>query len=78
MFHTTLQTRLTQVAPSARGSTVALFATFLFMGQASGIWLASQLADAVGIAPVFGASAIGLAVLTLAFRRRLLKAAAPS
>jgi len=78
MFHTTLQTRLTQVAPSARGSTVALFAAFLFMGQASGIWLASQLADAVGIAPVFGASAIGLAVLTLAFRRRLLKAAAPS
>jgi predicted MFS family arabinose efflux permease len=78
MFHTTLQTRLTQVAPSARGSVVALFATFLFMGQASGVWLASNLADAIGIAPVFGASAIGLAVLALAFRRRLLKAAAPS
>ena len=72
MFHTTLQTRLTQVAPAARGSAVALFATFLFMGQASGVWLASQLADAVGIAPVFGASAIGLAVLGYAFRRRLL------
>jgi len=72
MFHTTLQTRLTQVAPSARGSAVALFATFLFMGQASGVWLASYLADAVGIAPVFGVSALGLAVLAVFFRRRLL------
>ena len=72
MFHTTLQTRLTQVAPSARGSTVALFATFLFMGQASGVWLASHLADAVGIAPVFGLSALGLALLAVFFRRRLL------
>jgi YNFM family putative membrane transporter len=72
MFHTTLQTRLTQVAPAARGSTVALFATFLFMGQASGVWLASNLADATGIAPVFGTSALGLAALALAFRRRLL------
>jgi predicted MFS family arabinose efflux permease len=72
MFHTTLQARLTQVAPAARGSTVALFATFLFMGQASGVWLASNLADAIGIAPVFGTSAVGLAALALVFRRRLL------
>jgi len=72
MFHTTLQTRLTQVAPTARGSTVALFATFLFMGQASGVWLASHLADTLGIAPVFGVSALGLALLAVAFRRRLL------
>jgi len=78
MFHTTLQTKLTQVAPQARGSAVALFATFLFMGQASGVWLASHLADAVGIAPVFGASALGLAVMAAAFRRRLLRSATVS
>jgi hypothetical protein len=54
---------------------VALFATFLFMGQASGVWLASHLADAVGIAPVFGASALGLVLMAAAFRRRLIKAA---
>ncbi|HYY61690.1 MAG TPA: MFS transporter, partial [Burkholderiales bacterium] len=77
MFHTTLQTKLTQVAPAARGSAVALFATFLFMGQASGVWLASNLADAVGIAPVFLVSAIGLTALAVAFRRRLRKAAPP-
>jgi MFS transporter, YNFM family, putative membrane transport protein len=75
MFHTTLQTRLTQVAPTARGSAVALFATFLFMGQASGVWLASHLADAVGIAPVFGVSALGLVLMAAAFRRRLMSAA---
>jgi predicted MFS family arabinose efflux permease len=72
MFHTTLQTKLTQVAPASRGSAVALFATFLFMGQASGVWLASHLADAVGIAPVFAVSALGLVVMAAAFRRRLL------
>ncbi|HYR34669.1 MAG TPA: MFS transporter, partial [Burkholderiales bacterium] len=32
MFHTTVQTKVTQVAPEQRGSAVALFATFLFMG----------------------------------------------
>ena len=75
MFHTTLQTKLTQVAPTARGSAVALFATFLFMGQASGVWLGSHLADAVGIAPVFGASSLGLVLMAVAFRRRLMSAA---
>ncbi|MFN2643947.1 MAG: MFS transporter [Burkholderiales bacterium] len=78
MFHTTLQTKLTQVAPTARGSAVALFATFLFMGQASGVWLASHLADTLGIAPVFGVSALGLTVLAVAFRRRLLRVATSS
>jgi predicted MFS family arabinose efflux permease len=71
MFHTTVQAKVTLVAPESRGSAAALFATFLFMGQASGVWLASRMVDAVGIAPVFGASALGLALLAAAFRRRL-------
>ena len=75
MFHTTLQTKLTQVAPTARGSAVALFATFLFMGQASGVWVGSHLADAVGIASVFGVSSLGLVLMAGAFRRRLMRAA---
>ena len=33
MFHTTVQIHITQVAPEARGSAVALFATFLFLGN---------------------------------------------
>jgi len=72
MFHTTVQTKLTEVEPRERGSTVALFATFLFTGQASGLWVASHLVDAVGISPVFWSSALGLVLLTAAFRRRLL------
>jgi predicted MFS family arabinose efflux permease len=72
MFHTTVQTRLTEVEPGERGSAVALFATFLFTGQASGLWVAAHLIDSVGIGAVFWSSALGLVVLTAAFRRRLL------
>ncbi|HWI36614.1 MAG TPA: MFS transporter [Burkholderiales bacterium] len=72
MFHTTVQTRLTEVEQKERGSAVALFATFLFTGQAIGLWVASHVVDAAGAVPVFWSSALGLAVLGFAFRRRLL------
>ncbi len=72
MFHTTVQAKVTLVAPESRGSAAALFATFLFMGQASGVWLASHVVDSTGVAPVFAGSALGLVALAAAFRRRLL------
>ena len=68
MLHTTVQIHVTQVAPEERGSAVALFATFLFLGQASGVWLAARVVDAAGMAPVFMAAAAGLAVLAVLFR----------
>ena len=68
MLHTTVQTHVTQVAPADRGSAVALFATFLFLGQASGVWFASHVVDAAGMAPVFLTAALGLAALSVAFR----------
>ncbi|HJT61607.1 MAG TPA: MFS transporter [Burkholderiales bacterium] len=68
MFHTTVQMHITQVAPEARGSAVALFATFLFLGQACGVWLAARVLDAAGAVPVFLGAALGLAVLAAAFR----------
>jgi YNFM family putative membrane transporter len=68
MFHTTVQIHITQVAPEARGSAVALFATFLFLGQACGVWLAARVLDAAGAAPVFLGAALGLAALAAAFR----------
>ncbi len=71
MFHTTVQTKLTAVETKERGSAVALFATFLFTGQAIGLAVASHVVDSAGIALVFWCSALGLAGLTLAFRRRL-------
>jgi predicted MFS family arabinose efflux permease len=71
MLHNTLQVHATQMAPESRGAAVALFAFCLFTGQSTGIWLASQLVDAVGTRPVFAIAAIGLPLLALEFRRRL-------
>ena len=68
MLHTTVQIHVTQVAPEERGSAVALFATFLFLGQASGVWLAGRIVDVAGAPPVFLCAALGLAALAAAFR----------
>src|SRR5262245_16336457 len=68
LMHTTVQIHVTLVAPEERGSSVALFATFLFLGQAAGVWLAGRVVDAAGITPVFLCSALGLAALAAAFR----------
>lgn len=68
MLHTTVQIHVTQVAPEERGSAVALFATFLFLGQASGVWLAARVVDAAGLTLVFACAALGLAALAVAFR----------
>ena len=72
MMHTTLQTRVTQVAPEDRGSAVALFAASLFMGQALGVWLGALLVDAAGFAALFALAALGLAALSAVVRVRLL------
>jgi predicted MFS family arabinose efflux permease len=76
MLHTTVQIHVTQVAPEERGSAVALFATFLFLGQASGVWLAARAVDAAGATPVFVFAAAGLAALSFGFRRGLVRRAA--
>jgi predicted MFS family arabinose efflux permease len=68
MLHTTVQIHVTQVPAEERGSAVALFATFLFLGQASGVWLAARVVDAAGMTPVFLAAAAGLALLAVLFR----------
>jgi predicted MFS family arabinose efflux permease len=44
-LHTTLQTRATELAPEARGTAVALFAFFLFLGGAIGSALFGPLVD---------------------------------
>lgn len=74
MLHTTVQIHVTQVAPEERGSAVALFATFLFLGQASGVWLAARVVDAAGVTPVFLCAALGLAALAAWLRYSFLSA----
>ena len=73
MLHNTLQVNATQMAPAQRGSSVALFAASLFIGQSAGVALAGFAAERFGTGNVIFACALGVLVLALAFaaaRRR--------
>jgi predicted MFS family arabinose efflux permease len=48
MFHNTMQTHATQMAPAARGTGVSLFASSLFLGQSVGVLLAAALVTHLG------------------------------
>ncbi|MBM3645132.1 MAG: MFS transporter [Alphaproteobacteria bacterium] len=71
MFHNTLQTHGTQMAPEARGAAMALFALCLFIGQAIGVPLAAPVVDRWGAVPLFAGIAIALPVLAWTFARGL-------
>lgn len=53
MLHATLQTHATQMAPSVRGTAVALFGACIFLGQSIGVVAASSIVDSHGAALVF-------------------------
>lgn len=63
MFHNTMQTQATQMAPAARGTAVSLFAAFLFMGQAIGVVAAASLSSWIGSGNVIVGG--GLVILAL-------------
>lgn len=69
LFHNTLQTNATQMAPEARGAAVALFAFCFFLGQAAGVALFGVGVDRLGYAPVFATAGIGLLALGAWFAR---------
>jgi predicted MFS family arabinose efflux permease len=71
LFHNTLQTHATQMAPAARGTAVALFAFCLFLGQAFGVSLSGWTFDHVGVAPLLLAPAVALPLTGWAFARAL-------
>ncbi len=71
MLHATMQTHATQMAPNARGTAVALFASSLFLGQASGVWLAARVSDLWGLRAVFATSSLGLLLVGLTFAAAL-------
>lgn len=56
MLHNTLQTNATQMAPSARGTGVSMFAAALFLGQSVGVLLAASLAARLGAGTVIALS----------------------
>jgi predicted MFS family arabinose efflux permease len=63
LIHNTIQTRATEVAPQARGSAVALYASAWAFGQASGVAAMGALVAAAGYAPAIIASGIGFGLL---------------
>lgn len=75
MLHNTLQVNATQMAPAQRGSSVALFAACLFLGQSTGVALAGLASERFGTSPVIlfgGASVLVLALVFATARRRTL------
>lgn len=67
VLHTTLQTNATQMAPEARGSAVAIFASCLFLGTSVGVAVGGALIEWIGYAPVFLGCGIGLFALGVGF-----------
>ena len=65
MLHNSIQTRVTEVAPGARGSAVALHAFCYFLGQAVGPAVFGLLMVAAGAGPSLALSGAGVLVISL-------------
>jgi predicted MFS family arabinose efflux permease len=71
LFHNTLQTKATEMAPGARGTAIAVFAFCLFTGQAAGVAISTQAINLSGYIPVFTGSGILLLFLCRWFAGKL-------
>ncbi|MEJ1130864.1 MFS transporter [Variovorax sp. CCNWLW225] len=71
LYHNTLQTHATQMVPAARGTSVALFASFLFTGQALGVTATGYVVDHFGFTPILLSAAVALPVVGWGFARAL-------
>lgn len=70
MLHNSLQTRVTEIAPQARGSATALHAFHFFIGQAAGPPLMGLARATVGLEVGLVVAALGLVVLGYMIGRR--------
>lgn len=71
MMHSTLQTNATQMAPSTRGTAMAVFAGCLFLGQSMGVGLGGLLLPLAGSQTLLISAGLWLTALGLAFARQL-------
>jgi predicted MFS family arabinose efflux permease len=71
MFHNTIQTRSTEMAPHARGTALALHAFCLFFGQAIGVAIVGRGIVGIGYGWCFALAGVALAVLGRFFSRRI-------
>jgi predicted MFS family arabinose efflux permease len=70
MIHNTIQTRVTEVAPNARGSAVALHAFHFFLGQTIGPVVFGLILHHAGARPAFLVGGISLMLLAVLLSRR--------
>ncbi len=73
MLHNCLQTEATELAPAARGSAVALFASALFLGQGAGPLMYGPLSKFAGHSGAYLLVALALTVLGQLVVRRIVK-----
>ena len=78
MLHNSLQTEATELAPSARGSAVALFACGFFLGQGLGPLIFGALLHGVGPRPALVAVAAVIVVLGRMLVLRVIDRPAPA
>jgi YNFM family putative membrane transporter len=71
LIHNTIQAKATEVAPDARGSAVAFYATGWALGQALGVGAIGAAVAAAGYAPAIMACGVGFALLGLWLRANL-------
>ncbi len=76
LYHNTLQTHATQMAPQARGSAVSLFSFGLFAGQAVGVAAFGGLVDLQAYAALLLMPAAALAAIGIGFAVSLRRRAA--
>jgi predicted MFS family arabinose efflux permease len=63
MIHNSIQTRVTEVAPLARGSATSMHAFSFYCGQSVGVAVFGLLAAGLGLLPTLLACALGIAAL---------------
>ncbi len=71
MFHNTLQTRATEMAPQTRGTAIAVFAFCLFMGQAAGVAVCGVAIRLLDYGWTFAINGSGLVLLGIWFAVRI-------
>ena len=71
LVHSTLQVQATQMAPKVRGTSVAMFASFLFTGQAFGAWAVAQISETVGINWAFALAMVLMPTVATGFAMAL-------
>ena len=62
MFHNTMQASATSMAPHARGTAVALFASVLFLGQSVGVVLVAWLFERIGSSAIIALGGVVMAL----------------